>query len=271
MRTSIQAFWLMVCLVLLSAPVSAASKRIVTLSPHLTEWVYLLEQQQHLIAVSAYSDFPAEATQLPVIADANGINFTQLVALEPTLILAWQGGNKPQDIARLQSMGYEIFLSSPQQLDDIGAELTALGELLSVAARASDITLDFKRGLAALRKQYQDDRSQAVFFYMWTKPLMSIGKNAWANKALQICGAHTIFADAPTDYPEVRLAEVLKRQPTALVTTMQGETSELQQFWQPHRPLLNVPLIQVDANILHRFTPRIIGEIQRLCEQLPRS
>jgi len=77
----------------------AAPKRVVTLSPHLTEWMYSLDAEDTLVGVSAYSDFPPEAASLPVIADYNGANLASIMALKPDLILAWQGGNKPQDTA----------------------------------------------------------------------------------------------------------------------------------------------------------------------------
>ena len=98
--------------------------------------------------------------------------------------------------------------------------------------------------------------------------MMSIGKNAWANEVLGVCNAHTIFVDSPTDYPEVRMAEVLIRQPKVLITTVNTLPSEQASFWQPHRNILNAPIVQVDGTIINRFTPRITDEIISLCESL---
>ena len=98
---------------------------------------------------------------------------------------------------------------------------------------------------------------------------MTIGNEAWGNRALNICGAQTLFVDAPSDYPEVRLAEVIKRRPRALVTTMQGSNEELRQFWSSHEMLVDIPIITVNPDIMHRFTPRILDEIETLCERIP--
>lgn len=243
-------------------------QRVVTLAPHLTEWVYLLGAEDSLVAVSAYSNFPVAAQELPLVADANGVNFKQLLALEPDLVIVWSGGNKPQDISRLESMGISLFKSSPQQLDDISRELALLGAQLQRRAVATEIVRQFDQRLARLRATYSQQAPLSVFFYSWTKPLMSIGTNAWGNKALAVCGATTLFADSPTDYPEVRLAEVLKRQPHALVSLMTGSITEQQMFWLPHKAVLDVPLLLADADKIHRFTPRVLDAIEPLCEQL---
>ena len=58
-----QLLWLL--MPLFFAPLQALSaERIVTLSPHLTEWVYSLAAQDRLVGVSAFSDYPAQAAEL---------------------------------------------------------------------------------------------------------------------------------------------------------------------------------------------------------------
>ena len=81
--------------------------RIVTLAPHLTEMVYTVGAGDNLVGVVAYSDYPEQARSLPVIGDAFRIDPERLAAVEPNLILAWQGGNpdagdRATDIAWLQ-------------------------------------------------------------------------------------------------------------------------------------------------------------------------
>lgn len=242
--------------------------RIVALAPHLSEWVYALNAEDKLVGVSAYSDYPKAATSKPIIADANGINFKALISLKPDLVLVWEGGNKRQDLERLTSLGFKLFYSAPTELENIGAEIYRLGNLLNSTQAAKSIQERFNRELEGLRNQYQASQPLSVFFYMWTKPLMSIGDNAWANKVLSVCNAETIFADSPSDYPEVRIAEVLLRKPYALVTTLDMSSIELESFWQPHREVLSASIIKVNGEIVNRFTPRITDELNSLCQSL---
>lgn len=250
---------------------SVSGKTIVTLAPHLTEWIYSLEAQSNLLAVSAYSDFPVEAQQLPVVADYHGVDFKKIMELNPDLVLAWQGGNKPQDIARLKSLGFNVFLSSPHQVSDIAREINQLGKLLGREVLAATLTTSFSQELEALHHQYDGQPPIRAFYYVWSQPLMSIGPDAWASKLLKQCHVLSIFDDAPTSYPEVTVQEVLRRQPQVLISATDRPVQAEQTFWAPHRTVLNAPVYSVDPDVFSRFTLRLPVELKQLCYRLHNS
>lgn len=245
-----------------------AAERIVTLSPHLTEWIYSLNAQDRLVGVSAYSDYPPAAADLPIVADYQGVNFTALMALQPDLVLAWGGGNKPQDITRLESLGIKVFVSQPGTLDDIASEILVVAALTNTTVRGEQIVASYRDELLKIRTQYQHKVRVRVFYYMWSQPLMTIGNGAWANKILASCGAESVFIDSPIDYPEVSVKQVLMRQPQLLVAASDQQPATLEHFWASHRSVITAPLITADANALHRFTLRISGAIATLCRNI---
>lgn len=251
-----------------SATSAVAAPRIVTLAPHLTEWVYSLEMGDALVGVSAYSDYPDASTALPQVADYNGVNFRALMALSPDLVLAWEGGNKPQDIARLKQLGFTVFLSSVRTPEDIADELQALGKLINKSQHAAALASAFREQLSALKERYHRDKSVPVFYYSWTSPLMTVGKVAWPNRLLSVCGARTLFSDAPNDYPQVSVQEVLERQPAILIAATRMSVRQASAFWEPHRHVLQAPLITVDPDVTSRFTLRLLPALSTLCRSI---
>ncbi|NMH59749.1 helical backbone metal receptor [Alteromonas ponticola] len=245
----------------------ATNERIITLSPHLTEWVYSLEREEQLIAVSEFSNFPEQAKSLPTVANHHGINLKRIVALRPTLILAWEGGNKEQDIARLRSLGFEVFTSSPQTPQDIGTELSALAKRLDKVSLATTLVSNFTTAMTDIKSRFGQTR-QPVFYYYWDKPLMTIGTDTWANQLLNHCGAETLFSDAPVDFPEVTLQQVLKRRPVLLIASINQAPALLEQYWAPHRHVLSAPLIQVNPDVFSRFTLRLPTDLRALCQHI---
>lgn len=240
--------------------------RIISLAPHLTEWVYSLGLGDNLVAVSAYSDYPLQAKKLPQVADFQGADLSAIVALEPTLILAWDGGNKPQDIQRLESLGFAVFKAKVTEIEDIASNIQALAALTHTEATAQQLTETFLLELNALKAQYHSRPYKPVFYYTWTAPLMTIGEDAWPNKLLNVCGATTLFNDSPVDYPQVSVQEVLTRQPQRLVAASQQSLAQLEKFWRPHRAYLAAPLIQVDPDVTSRFSLRLLTELKSLCK-----
>ena len=248
----------------------AATKptRIISLAPHTTELVFALNAEQHLVAVSEFSDYPAAANQLPRVANHNGVNFENVLRLKPDLILAWQGGNKPQDLARLASLGFDIFYSNPQSPEEIAKELVLLGDKLGRQQRAAELSHAFLLRLHKLRQQYHSKPKVTVFYYMWPTPLMTIGSGAWANQVLSVCGAKNVFEAAPVAYPEVTMEQVLKTKPDILVAAMKVSYQDAQSHWSNRRALLDAPLVVANPDLLHRFTPRLLNGIDALCKNL---
>jgi vitamin B12 transport system substrate-binding protein len=262
---------------------SAKTMRIITLAPHLTELVFLLEQQSRLVAVSDYSDYPLAAQDFPSVASYTGLDFAAILALQPSHIIAWQGGNKPQDIAKLQALGLHVLSLQTETLDDIATNIIELGEFLGASADASKarttarvgaslrasalaIATEYRQDLLQLQLHYAAREEQTVFYYSWAIPLMSIGKDAWANHALSLCRLKQIFAHSEIAYPQVSLSHVLRQQPDYIINVAKEPLSSIEDFWAPHRSVINAPIVQLNPDLLHRFTPRILPEIVRMCE-----
>ncbi len=259
---------LLVLFSLTSIELLAAPDKIVSLAPHTTELVFALGAGSRLVAVSDYSDYPKEATRLPSVASYNGVDFEKILMLEPDLILAWQGGNKPQDLSKLASLGLKLFYSKPQKPEDVAAELVALGALLGAEERAQQLSKTYLSRLEMLKTKYYQKHQKSVFYYMWPKPLMSIGNGAWANQLLNICGSRSAFDDLSIDYPEVNLQDVINRKPEILVAAMKTNLQDAKSFWTEFGDVLNAEVVVVNPDRLHRFTPRLLDGLEDLCEQL---
>lgn len=262
---------LVVCLLLIQTAWANSSndiKRIVSLAPHTTEMTFALGKGNQLVAVSDYSDYPQAAKSLPAVADYNGVDFEAIVRLKPDLILAWRGGNKPQDLSRLARLGYKLFYSSPQTVWDIANEMTDLGNILGVKDTAKNLSESYLLALKELQSKYRTHNPVSVFYYMWPKPLMSIGNDAWANHLLEICGAQNIFRDAISDYPEVTIEEVIRRKPAKIIAAMKIQQSDAQSWWEGYKSLYVAQVVVVNPDRLHRFTPRILDGLDDLCRQI---
>jgi vitamin B12 transport system substrate-binding protein len=251
-----------------STPVFPSVERIVSLAPHTTELIYALGAEEKLVAVSDYSNYPPQATQLPSVANHNGVDFEAIVRLQPDLIVAWQGGNKPQDLARLASLGFTLYYSAPLSPQDISQDIKHLGELLARQERALELADEFNQGLAQITQRYAQVTRQQAFYYMWTAPLMTIGQQAWANQLLEICGLNNIFADSPIPYPEVSKEQVISRHPTLLIAAMKTSQPEAAEYWQSMQGLLDAKVIIANPDELHRFTPRLIQGLATLCKDI---
>ena len=253
-------------ILLISPNVSAemAKQRIITLAPHLAEIVHLLDKGQALVAVSEASDYPDSVRNLPTVANYRGLNFTEILRAKPTHILAWQGGNQSKDIQKLKAMGLSVLAISITSLDDITEQILKVGAYLD-ATNTQAISKQFATKLAQHRKKFIHASAKSVFYYSSQQPLFTIGKDAWVTKLLATCQLTSMYNDSAIPYPEANLAYVLATQPDIIISSQKQPLAALEDFWRPHQPSLNARLLQADPDQMHRFTPRVLDELDKVC------
>ncbi len=274
---SLPAKLLLVSLLLWLLPVTAApaqpaaAQRIIALAPHITELLYAIGAGDQLVAVSAYSDYPAAAKALPQVADYAGINLEAVLALQPDLVVAWKTGNVAADINRLQQFGIKVAFSDPLQISDLAGELRYLGQLTGRQLQAEQVAVQFEQQLAALQAHYANKKPLRVFFSMGTEPLTSVANQAWPAQAMTLCAADNILTNAVGDYPQPGLEQVLQARPEVIIFATAGAKPADTGFWQPFQVIPAVAKAQfvtVDADLLYRTSPRTLQGISQLCQAL---
>ncbi len=172
--------------------------RVVTLAPSLTELVYAAGSQEQLVGVSAYSDFPESAKRLPQVADSSGVSFEALLALQPDLVLAWKGGTRPADIARLASLGVNVFVIEIQSHADVPRAVRTIGQLVGKPAGGNTAELFaemFDSKLEKLRLAGADKAIVRVFFEISQTPLMTMSGKHFISETIKLCGGENVFSD----------------------------------------------------------------------------
>src|SRR5690349_13900105 len=82
--------------------------RIVSLAPHATELLFAAGAGKHVVGVLAPADWPPEASNVPRIGDASGLDLERIVALKPDLALVWPY-LAPAQVERLRRLSVPVF------------------------------------------------------------------------------------------------------------------------------------------------------------------
>jgi len=241
-------------------------QRIVSLTPHLTELLFAVGAGAQLVGVDSASDYPAAAKTLPRVGDYSRINFERILALMPDLVIVWVGGNRAADIHGLKQMGLPVLHTQATRLDDVARLLRLVGQASGHAAAGEAAARDYSAKLAALQVRDARKPPVSVFYQVWDRPLMTVGGIHWISDALALCGARNVFSDLRAASPVVSREAVLRRAPELIVGG--SDAPDLRGPWQRFASLpavKNDAFVQVDADRLHRPTPRLIEGVTELC------
>ncbi|MET1218530.1 MAG: helical backbone metal receptor [Glaciecola sp.] len=242
------------------------SLRIITLAPHLAEIVALLGLESSIVGVSEATNYPHSMSNLPTIANHRGVNFSKILALKPTHVIAWIGGNQTRDIQKLKELGLSIHAVKIDSLEDIATQISTVGAFLAHSDIARTHIAAFNNDLALLRKEFTTFKSKRVFYYSGQRPMFTIGKDAWVTKLLSECQLESIYAHSAIAYPEANISYVLAQQPEIVISSQKASFFSFATYWRKHESVLRPHLIQVDPDQMHRFTPRVIGALRNLCQ-----
>jgi iron complex transport system substrate-binding protein len=241
-------------------------QRIISLTPHLTELLFAVGAGAQLVGVDSASDYPAAARTLPRVGDYSRIRFERILALKPDLVLVWVGGNRAADIHGLRQMGVPVLHTQATRLDDVARLLRLIGQASGHAEEGEAAARDFSVRLAALQEASARQPPVRVFYQVWDRPLMTVGGTHWISDALTVCGARNVFADLRGLSPVVSREAVLKRAPALIVSG--SDAPDMRRPWQRFASLpavKNDAFVRVDADHLHRLTPRLLDGVAELC------
>ena len=252
----------------------APARRIVSLAPHATELLFAAGAGEKVRGVLSPADWPPQAARLPRVGDANALDLERIVALAPDLAVAWPY-LAPAQLERLRALGIPIFVTDPHTPEAIAADIEKLGALAGTAEVAAEAAGAFRAKLAALRERARDGTRVPVFYEIWNQPLYTIGGGHLISAAIELCGGENVFALLALPAPQVSVESVLAAAPAAIVA---GTDDALRPAWLDEwRRWRSIPAVEhgnlfvVDANLLHRASPRFVDGAAQLCAALEQA
>jgi iron complex transport system substrate-binding protein len=249
-------------------------RRIVSLAPSLTETVYALGLQDHLVGDTDYCDYPADARKKTKVGGAINPSLEQIVALHPDLVLVTKGLNRLETVHSLDGLGISSYATDPHTVEEIITSSKKLSEVLGVPEAGASVAGEMQRRLADLQQRVGALAAKRVLFVVWTQPLISVGKATFIADALRRAGAVSIV-DSEQNWPQVSLEEVARLQPEFLVFADSHSDSASPAVEMlatlPGWSILdavNNRRFAVISDAVNRPAPRIVTAIEDLAKQL---
>ena len=248
-------------------PQTITYTRLVTLAPNLTELVYAAGAGDTLVGVSAYSDYPPAALELPIIGDAFVVDQEQLAVLQPDLLLVWQSGTPAHVVDELRSVGYNVEVIRTRSLGDVASALRRVGELTGYDDSARRVANSFAENLQSIRESFADLDDVRVFYQVSRRPLFTVNGEHYVSELIDLCGGSNVFADLNDLAPTIDVEAVVERDPELMLASSDAGEDAFAE-WQrwPHiaaNRYQNHFLMPADS--IGRATPRLAAAGEVVC------
>lgn len=244
--------------------------RIVSLAPNVTELLFAAGANKRIVGVSSHSDFPAAAKIIPSIGNIYGIDIERIAKLKPDLIVAWGAGNPETQLARLKQLRIPMYISMPQDFEQVASSIERFGTLVGNNVQAYEAATLFRQRWQHLAATHKDAQPVTVFFQIWKNPLMTLNNDSLASKVIEVCGGKNVFGTLKPLVATVTTEAVLAANPDVIITPNDANESS-QQSWQRYTSLTATrkkQLYTVPADEISRAGPRIIDAAETMCALL---
>jgi iron complex transport system substrate-binding protein len=253
-----------------------APQKIVSIAPGATEMLLAAGAGSRVIATVEFSDEPAEAKKIPRIGDASAIDMERVVALQPDVVVVWEGGSNVAQVNRLERLNVPLYRHKVEKLGDIPGSLRRLGALTGTRDIAEKAAVDVERRLARLEKRFGSQAAKpTVLLEVWNRPIYTVGGSQMMTDSLRLCGALNVFADLKEQGPSVDTEAVIGRDPQIIVAVAPpGVSQEWLAEWKRFGTLRAVRdgrLVPFEDQRLSRLGPSAVAGTEALCEAINRK
>lgn len=246
-------------------------QRVISLAPHVTELLFAAGAGDKIVGVVKYSNFPEAAKTIPQVGGYKKLDLERIVSMKPDAIIAWQTGNRTEEMSQLEKLGLTVFYTEPRRLPDIASLLQRLGKLTGNTQQGEQAAQQFLQAYQQLKKKYQGKEVLRAFYQIWDKPLMTINNDHIISDVMRLCGLQNVFGEIENLVPRISEEAVLEADPQIIIASgMAKFKPQWAQQWKRWPQLsatrLNA-LLDIHPDIIQRHSPRILQGASELCEK----
>lgn len=251
---------------------ASPAKRIISLSPHVTEMIFAAGAGEQIIGTVKYSDYPEAAKAIPRVGDNRQLDIERIIALKPDLLVVWMHGAFERQLEPLRKSGIPYYFSEPHKLEQIPETLLKLGSLFGTEKQARAAAGAFSQQLLQLSARYQKQSTVRTFYQVWGKPIFTLNDKNIVSDVIRVCGGKNIFGHLSAAAPTLSTEAVIQENPELILSgdsENQG-VSGIEQ-WKTFGTMLAVKnrnLVAIDGDQLNRAGPRIIDGAKAVCEAM---
>lgn len=217
-------------------PVAGPPRRIVSLSPNITESIFALGAGHLLVGVTDFCHYPPEARKLRHCGAWAGTNYEALDDLRPDLIVVL---GQHQSVRKFGAeRGFRVAGVTMDSVASISTGLRQLGQLLGREEAATSLTARLAADLARLQKERDatpPHHRPTVFVSIGRRPGSLAGIHtstggSFLDEALTLAGGRNVFGDIKSYYPQASKESLVLRQPEVILElTMSAAMTREQQ------------------------------------------
>ena len=250
-------------------PVADAPRRIVSLTPALTEILFAVGAGDRVVGVTQYCDYPPEAKTKPKVGGYVNPSVESVLALKPDLVLVSPGpGNRDAALA-MQRAGLRLEIVPAETLEESLSAIERVARLAGAETKGRELAAGVRARLAAVTARVSGSPRVRTLFCVQTDPIIAAGRDTLPSQLLELAGGINVIA-APR-YPRLDVEAATAARPDVILQSRMdlaaGDPHAEDAFWKrwPSIPAVaNGRVVVLPDDLTLRPGPRVADAAEEL-------
>lgn len=258
----------------------AQAERIVVIDGALTEILYELNAEKHLVGRDVTSTYPAEVVKLPSVGYMRQLSAEGILSLNPSLVITTKDAKPQKVFTQLKDAGIEVVqIENRFTVEGVFHKITEMGKALDKLEQAEALISKIKKELeiskVKVAKMAGKSGKTAMFVLgMRNGNMMVAGSGTRADEMLRLAGVENPPAGFIQGYKPLTAESAILFNPGYLITMQHGLQSSGGRDKILNATAISLTkagqqknLVVMDNSFLN-FGPRIGEEILKLAQQV---
>ena len=213
---------------------TAPNPRLISLAPSITEIVFELKAESHLVGRTDFCLWPSAAALIPSIGAMGTPNPEAMLALNPDWALATPLTRAPA-IRRLERIGVPVRTLSFEGIEGIFEGFTQLGALVGKVDEANDWVSEVEKRLGepTERSSLLERGAPTALILLGDEGLYAAGPGSFPSDALAYAGALNVTEELETPWPKLNAEALLLWDPDWIIVASDTPSAAAVEGLQP--------------------------------------
>ncbi|MBX9963382.1 MAG: helical backbone metal receptor [Burkholderiales bacterium] len=182
--------------------------RIVSLVPSITELLFSLGLQENLVGRTGFCVHPrGQVRRVSKVGGTKTVDVPKVKKLGATHLVVNIDENPRPVVEELAEFVPNVIVTHPIEPEDNIRLYRLLGGIFGREPKAEELASAFIRELAETRAAAREFEREKVLYLIWKSPWMTVSRDTYISRMLDLVGWETVPAQAHSRYPSVELTQ----------------------------------------------------------------